>query len=146
MEEYSEKLLAILPEDGTKISGGVAKEACGLKRSDYDAAKKELKELGLITLGRGRGGTLSAIVGAERPVEAPKLSPAEKRALAFEEKKELTKAQKERQTVRDMAEEKAAELYPDAEEIQVTVADVDMGKAWITVWTDKEGRVGPLYV
>jgi hypothetical protein len=146
MDENAQKLLDVLPPDGEKMSGGNAKEACGLKLSDFKAAKAYLRDNGLVTLGRGRGGSLAAIVGAERPIEAPKLTQGEKLELAREEKASISRAQKERDAVREMALEKAMELYPDADGYQIVVADVNMGKTYIAVWKDKEARVGELYV
>jgi hypothetical protein len=146
MDENALKLLDVLPEDGSKMGGAEVKKLCGLKLSDFKAAKTYLRDNGLVTLGRGRGGSVAAIMGAERPVEAPTLTKGEKIALAHEEKAELTRAQKEREVVREMAKEQANEMYPDADEIQVQVVDVNMGKTYITIWKDKKGKVGELYV
>src|SRR5688572_7094827 len=96
MNEASLELLEALPEDGSKITGGDLREKIDLKRSDFDAAKKELKELGLITLGRGRGGSVSRVVGAEIPEAPKKLSKAEVAEIARQAREEKTRAHKRR--------------------------------------------------
>ncbi len=119
----AKKILEILPDDGSKVSGGHIRQTLGLSKPDFMAAKQELKGAGMVTLGRGRGGSLSLIIGAEPPQENRKLSKAEVMAAAREVKESNNKEQKVTNHIREVAEHKAKMEFPAAKNIVITMND-----------------------
>lgn len=102
MDEVAEKVLDHIKSVG-KTSGGKIQAELDLSEGAYKRAKDELKGAGLVILGRGRGGTIQAIEGAEPPPEPKKLSKAESMAIAREEKLAKSKEQKKRNDIRAKA-------------------------------------------
>jgi type I restriction enzyme M protein len=78
LSEEASDILARLPSDGTSIGNGRMRGLTGLDPDDYAAAVDELKELGLVRSGRGRGGSLSlapgVVVQPGRPMPPPEPS------------------------------------------------------------------------
>lgn len=149
MDENAQKLLDALPEDGSKVSGGTILNQLDLSKGEYKKAKAILNEAGMVSLGRGRGGTISRIVGAEPPPEAKKLTRAEVMEIAREEKQALSRDQKMRNQIREAAKKAALKKYPDANidiDKDIQVWNVDLGKCFVTIWDEKEGTVDEFYV
>lgn len=139
MNEYAEKIYNHLKNVG-KVSGGNVKAALDLSDTEYKKGKNELKENGLVELGRGRGGTIQLIEGAEIPEEPKKPSKSDIMKIAREEKQATSNAQKHRDRIRAKALEDAEAEFPDSGEIQIQVADVDSGKVYVTVWNETNER------
>lgn len=72
MNEVSQQILDLLPKNGLKLSGSQIKATLELEDEEYKAAKTELKEAGLVVLGRGRSGTIAV---AEIDPDAPDVMP-----------------------------------------------------------------------
>ena len=91
LSEEAGEILAHLPADGTPMGNGRLRSLTGLDPDDYAAAAEELKALGLVRLGRGRGGSLALAPNVvlppgrsapssepspqPRPVAAPRAAP-----------------------------------------------------------------------
>ena len=149
MDEYAEKVLACLPEDGTSISGGQILDQFNISKSEYNKGKKWLRDNGMVKVGRGRGGTISRIVGAEPPPEPKKLTRAEVMEIAREEKQAQSRDQKLRNQMREAAKKAAKKKYPSAEidiDKDIQVFNIDLGKCFVTIWDGKEGLVDEFYV
>lgn len=95
-------------------TGGEIKEATSMKDHIFKKAKVELKDAEMITLGRGRGGRVTLVEGAEPPAEETKgLTKADHMALAREEK-EAKKAKKlQYEAQKKEALEAAKKEFPD---------------------------------
>lgn len=149
MDENAEKVLACLPEDGSSISGGQVLDQFDISKSEFKKGKKWLRENGMVTVGRGRGGTISRVVGAEPPPEAKKLTRAEVMEIAREEKQAISRDQKMRNQIREVAKKAAEEKYPGAAidvNRDIQVWNVDLGRCFVTIWDGKEGIVEDFYV
>jgi hypothetical protein len=136
MTDDAEKILAFVKENG-KCSGGTIKDALSLKDSEYRKAKDELSTAGVVTLGRGRGGTMEAIDGATPPPEPKKLSKAEIMAGAREEKEAKSKVQKFHQKIKEYGRQVADKNFPDNKtEVHIIKADINnlWGEFHIWVW------------
>ena len=126
-----------LPADGSKISGGKLKDITGLNTTQVQDAKAELKEAGLIVLGRGRGGTLSRVEGAtvERPVKKTKEEALE---IAREEKSAKSKAQRELDALKVAVVAAGERLFPEG-----TIERPGLyGNEWYVEvsYTDEDGK------
>lgn len=151
LSKEARELLECLPDDGTAISGGNLKWDTEFDTRTFKAAKAELKEAGLVTVGRGRGGTVARIPDA--PVkEALPMPPKEKMAKAREakvakgeERKQESKASQEIQERRDIVTKWAAKHYgvPN-EDVTVTFTGHQLEQPIIAVRDDKIERVGPV--
>lgn len=62
MNEIAKQILELLPNDGSTLSGSQIKATLALRDLEYKAAKQELKDEGIIILGRGRSGTMALAV------------------------------------------------------------------------------------
>lgn len=95
LSDNAKELFDELPEDGTAISGGNLKFALEISDSEFRQAKAELKEAGLVRFGRGRGGSVARLEGAE-VVEIPTPTPEERMAVAREVKVAKSRERRER--------------------------------------------------
>lgn len=136
MNQYAKEIFEALPKDGSKITGGDLRAKISLSRSQYDEGKAWLKEHGLITLGRGRGGSVALIKGAELPEEPKKLSKAEVMKFAREEKEEKSRMHKRHREIHDAAMKLAEENFSDAEKIYVQVWNPDIGECYVYPFYD----------
>lgn len=59
LSNTSQDILNLLPNNGTTLSGTQIKSTLALRDLEYQEAKHQLKECGLVVLGRGRGGTMA---------------------------------------------------------------------------------------
>lgn len=141
MDKIAEKVLEYLKTSG-KTSGGVVKDKLGLRDSEYRAAKKVLKEANLVTLGRGRGGTIEAIDGAEPPPEPRKLSKAEIMEGARAEKEAKSKSQKHHDFIKKTGEAVAKKEFPDSE---TEVWVIDANREIYHIWVWDENKKAKLY-
>lgn len=68
----AEMLLAALPADGSSVGGLRLRSSLDLDNDTYTRVKRELDAAGLITLGRGRGGTVARAEAkaAEKPARS----------------------------------------------------------------------------
>jgi DNA-binding IscR family transcriptional regulator len=132
--ENAIKVYDALPAPGEKISGGKVKEATGLNTTELKAAKAELKEAGLVTLGQGRGGTIIKVEGQdiERPVKKTKEEALE---LAREAKVEKSRAEQARDALRARIIEVGKRMFPDADEILPGQYE---DRYYVQVWKDKK--------
>lgn len=146
MNEITARVFNYLKDSGldVKLSGGTVKDALGLKDSEYRAAKSELKEAGVVTLGRGRGGTISLVEDAEPPAEPKKLSKAEIMAGAREEKEAKGKQEKFHARVFEYGRKVAEDKFPDNKtEVHIVKADHQNGWAefHVWVWSGRKAKV-----
>lgn len=88
ISDNARKLLDALPPDGSSIGGMKARDRIAMTAADFRVAKVELKNAGLVTLGRGRGGSIKRNVEAPVPEPPKKRSMEEQAAIAREGKKE----------------------------------------------------------
>lgn len=141
----TEKIFRYLKQVGGKASGGQVREALDLRRTEFDSAKQELKEAGTIILGRGRGGTITLVDGAEAPKEKPKKSKADIARGASESRQANIRIRAERDKIANKALEIAEKEFPDADKLEVQVW-TDWGKCYVTVWEGKKANVYSLTV
>lgn len=143
MNPEAQKVFEYLEGKG-KVSGGTVKADLDLKDSEWRKVKDELKEAGVVTTGRGRGGTITRIDGAEPPAEATKkLSKTEIMAAAREEKVAKSKVMKFHQEIKEYGEKIAAEKFPENRtEVHVIRADYNSywGEFHIWVWDGKKAK------
>lgn len=145
MRELAESILEWLPDNGEKISGGNIRDKFSLSRKEWTEVKTYLSDAGVIELGRGRGGTVKKL-DDELPPEPKKLTKEEMAAIAREAKEERSRAQKQRDGIRQSALELGQEKFQDATKIEVQVWNVDTGKCYLTVWKEKEAKIYEVYV
>lgn len=113
------KLFNALPADGRTIGGGKVKDRTGINTHDFKKAKDELKKAGLIGLGRGRGGSLFRLEGAELADEAvEEVADADAMAEVREAKLHKSRAQKERDAMEELILAVAKRNHPEADEIK----------------------------
>ncbi len=144
MTEDALKILELLPEDGSKITGGEILEQIEIGPQSFKNAKRELADLGLVILGRGRGGSVSKVVGAELPVEEPKMSKGEIIALAREAKASKSRESKKTAAIRQYLTTKISKEY-DVEEEKVKVFyGPDSPKVVVEIW-GKKGEGAKVY-
>lgn len=94
LSKEAQKILKILPEDGSFLGGMHIRKATKMPNGKFKIAKAELKEAGLVQLGRGRGGSVARIEGVEAPAPKKKLSKNELMAKARAAKEENEKMRK----------------------------------------------------
>ena len=94
----------------------------------------------MIEVGRGRGGTIARIVGAEAPPEAKKLTKAEIMQIARDERESKSRIQRERDNIANKAEKEARKEFPDASEITIQVWNIDIGMCYAYIWFGKPGN------
>lgn len=135
MTDNSQKVFNVLPTDGSKMSGGKIKERLSLSSVDFDAAKKELKEAGLVTLGRGRGGTMSRVEGAEAPEIEIEKTPSDRLEVAREVKRDKSRRQREIDRTKAQVLEVGRRRYPYADELKVGLYN---GEWYVEVWEGRE--------
>ena len=63
----AEKVLAALPLDGSSVGGLRLRSSLDLDNDTYTRVKRELQTAGLISLGRGRGGTVARADEVQAP-------------------------------------------------------------------------------
>lgn len=139
MDDNAQKILDVLPEDGSKISGGQVLDKVDLSKSEFKKGKEWLRDNGMVELGRGRGGTISRIVGAVAPPEPKKLSKAEVMKIAREERQSKSRIRKQRDRLAEKALKEAEKEFPDATEITIQVWNVDLGMCYAYIWEGKKG-------
>lgn len=145
MDEESLKVLEHIKKVG-KTSGGKVQSELGISEGAYKRAKDALKGAGLVTLGRGRGGTIAAVEGATIPEEPKKATKAEVLEMAREEKQAKSRQQKEIELLRNAALEIAKKEHPDADKIEVQVWDIDSGKCYVYPWYGKVAQTHEVYI
>lgn len=69
-EELENRLLELLPEDGSPVGNGLAQQQLGCSGKDYDAVKTALLAKGVIRPAQGRGGAIRLAVGMEEAAPA----------------------------------------------------------------------------
>lgn len=114
LTDTSKQVLEYVKKNGGKLSGGIIKGELGLKDSEFKKAKTELKQYGLVELGRGRGGTITVVEGVPVPEETPKRTRAEIMADAREEKEAKKRENKKHKKMVEIGLEKASKDYPDS--------------------------------
>ena len=82
LSELAQKLLQLIPPDGSFIGNTSLSRKSGLG-DDYWKVRTELEEAGLITLGRGRGGSVALQLSAATPVTT--VQPGQEKNLVNEE-------------------------------------------------------------
>jgi hypothetical protein len=126
LNDNAQKILDALPEDGNKISGGVLRDSISMGRKDYDEGKAYLREHGLVSVGRGRGGTICRIIGVALPTEPRKRTKAEIAEFAREAKEAKSAANKKtRERIELITKDVAEELDIDKDRITVTFYGAD---------------------
>lgn len=135
------RVFNLLPADGRRLSGIKVKDSLTLGSIEFKKAKRELKAEGLIELGKGRGGTLGRVEGAELP-EAPeeerKPTIEENLAHAREEKAAKSKYQKDLDALKDHVKSVGERRFPEADEI---VPKLYNQQWYCEVWNDKGASV-----
>jgi hypothetical protein len=118
LSKQAEQVLALIPNEGDKLSGIEIKKRLELSGSEYRKAKAELHEEHLIALGKGRGGTI--IRTAQEQAKGP--SKAEIMAGARAVKKAKAAEKNETEYLKAKAREIGEREFPDADEIQVELS------------------------
>jgi hypothetical protein len=145
LEDVSDQVLEHVKSVG-KTSGGKVQSELDISEGAYKQAKDKLKAQGLVTLGRGRGGTIEAIDGAVAPPERKKLSKAEVMEIAREEKEEKRQSKKIVREMREKALEIAEREHPDADKIEIQVWNVNEGRVFVYPWYGKSADTYEVYV
>lgn len=70
-QSLRDKFIAVLTELGGSVGNGKLRDTLGWADSTYDAVKEELIGDGVVTPGRGRGGSVAIATAAERAPAAP---------------------------------------------------------------------------
>lgn len=139
LSKEARQLYDCLPEDGTAISGGNLKWETEFDTKTYKAAKAELKEAGLVTLGRGRGGSVARIAEVKvEEVAPPPPSKEELLAHAREVKETKTRQQRESEALREHVEDIGRRNFPDAKEIR---AGRYANSWYVEVWNGKGASI-----
>jgi DNA-binding transcriptional regulator YhcF (GntR family) len=129
-----------LPTDGSGVSGGKVKEHLAEGNTkpspdEFKKAKQELKEAGLVELGRGRGGTLKRRTDVEAPAPIEKKSKEELLEIAREEKTRKNRAQKAIDDQREfISQDVARKLEVHPEQVRAFPELPDMTTAIVEVW------------
>lgn len=135
MDALAQRLIAALPKDGSKISGGTIKDRLGIGTIEYGQAKKELKEEGFVELGKGRGGTIS-LTDKGKTYTPPKVTTLEERLeVAREVKAEKSKAEQERDTMREAIVQIGWQRHPDADDIKPGLYE---DRYYVEVWKGRQ--------
>lgn len=129
-----------------KTSGGKVQYELSISEGAYKQAKDKLKGQGLVGTGRGRGGTIWAIDGAEPPPEPKKITKEERIAFAREEKEAKRGLAKQIANLEQAAREIAEAEHPDADKIEVQVWNVDQGRVFVYPWYGKSAQTHEVYV
>ncbi len=137
ISQDARKLFNAIPADG-KLTGKQAKIKTNLPDLRFTDAKKELKKAKLITLGRGRGGTMIRVEGAELPAEEEVKTPEESLEIAREVKREKSRAQKESDRIKAAVLAAGEKRYPDADKLVVGLYQNDY---YVEIWKDRKANV-----
>lgn len=92
MNEIAEQIFELLPNNGTTLSGSQIKATLMLRDTEYKAAKQELKDSGLVILGRGRSGTMALAqpgTGSDSPINVLPIGERASEALWAEVEKRV---------------------------------------------------------
>jgi hypothetical protein len=134
LNENARKLFNAIPVDG-KLTGKQAKIKTGLSDVHFTNAKQDLKKNGLIVLGKGRGGTMIRVEGAELPPEEEVKTPEEALEIAREVKKEKGRAQKEQDKIKAAVLAAGERKFPEADKL---VIGLYQGDYYVEVWKDNK--------
>lgn len=138
MNEVAQQMLDLLPKNGNTLSGGQIKAELGLSPSEFKAVKSELKGAGLISCGRGRGGTIRLVLGAEAPKEAPKITPQERAQFAREARSSQSKERKRRDRIYELVTNWAnGQFECEKVEVQIWRDSSDWAECYVYVWNNK---------
>lgn len=137
MDAVATTLLEGLPKDGSKVSGGTIRDRLNLSTIEYGQAKKQLKEEGLVELGRGRGGTIRLTEKGQGFEPPKKKTKEESLEIAREEKQARTRDQREWDALRERAEQVGWERHPDADRIE---PHFYAGDWYVEVWSHQGHR------
>jgi hypothetical protein len=130
LSEVASKVFEALPDDGSPVSGIRLKGELEIGSAALREAKQELQEHKLITLGRGRGGTVLRVPGAEPPADT-RLSKSEIMANAREAKQTKQRAERELDEIKARVVAVGKSRHPDADEI---VPGLFEGRWYCEVW------------
>jgi hypothetical protein len=139
ISDNAKVIFELLPDDGTALTGAQILDQIEIGPESFKKAKYELKEAGCVTLGRGRGGSVTRIPGATLPEAAPKLSKAQRMELAREEKAAKSKEQKRIDAARDLAQKEMAEMLGiDISRVKAFPKFPNLDTAIVEVWDEKK--------
>jgi hypothetical protein len=138
LSENARRVFDVLPLDGSTLSGGKIKDRIAINTFEFADAKKELKEAGLVVLGRGRGGSLGRVEGVEAPEVAQKKSKEESLEIAREEKAAKSKAQRELDGMKDACIAAGKRHFPDADEYRPGLSE---DRWYVEVYHEKVGGI-----
>lgn len=124
-----------LPADGSTTGAIRLKERINMSSADFRVAKNELKQAGLVVLGRGRGGSLGRAEGSELPPEPVKPDPKERMAKAREAKEAKTRTEREQAAIREHVIEVGRRHFPNAVDIRPGLYE---DRYYIEVYNEKE--------
>lgn len=144
MTDDAKKVLELINKDGSKTLGSYLRESSGLGPESFKKAKYELRELGLVELGRGRGGSVSLIVGAKIPEEPHKMSQGEKLAIAREVKVNNSRQKLKNEKITNYLATKLSEELGVKEERLNVLYGPGSSKNYVEVW-DKNRRNAKVY-
>ena len=137
LNDNARKLFNAIPAEG-KLTGKQAKIKTGLSDIHFTNAKQDLKNEGLIVLGKGRGGTMIRVEGAELPPEKEKKTAEDHLEVAREVKREKSRAQKESDRIKAAVLAAGKKKFPKADKLVVGLYQDDY---YVEVWKDNKANV-----
>jgi hypothetical protein len=132
------RVLDILPADGSTLSGGKIKDRLRINTTEFTDAKSELKEAGLVILGRGRGGSLARVEGVEVPEAPQKKTKEESLEIAREEKAAISKVQRELNAMKETAVAAGRKHFPDADDYKPGLSE---DRWYCEIWRNKTANI-----
>ena len=88
----AKKLFEALPPSGNKVGGITLQRELEISKTEYRKARAELQEQNLVIVGRGRGGSLARIEGAE-----PEEKATQGQALEYAREAKRAKSREQRE-------------------------------------------------
>ncbi len=146
----SSDVYELLPEDGSKVSGGFIREKLNLDKSDFTKAKESLKAENKIICGRGRGGTICRNVDTSSHIKLPEPIKPPTKAERMEHAREVKTYKKADSKRREEIEAEALKIgekeFPDADFIETHVWNLDSGEVYVFPFYNGVGKTYRTYI
>lgn len=140
LSDLAQRVYDALPEDGSKLGGITIQNDLGITKTEYGAARDELKQEGLCVSGKGRGGSLGRVEGKAPEAKRTKVESLE---LAREEKKARSRQQREYDELRDIATKWAKDKH-DYDVIKPSDVYFYEGRLMVAIWDGPKAKVIPI--
>lgn len=137
LSKLAKRLFEYLPEDGSTVGGITIRKDLDLSTPEYQAAKDELRDSGLVIFGRGRGGSVARVEGKELEKET---TPEERMAIAREAKTAQSRERKETDRKRQIVLEFVQKTFPQVELKHISFYG-SAGEVMVEVWEKGTARM-----